>query len=167
MIKEIKINELSDNFVKLIEKNWFLLGVVDKDGRKNAMTVSWGTVGRLWNKDVVSVFVRPTRHSYDLCENADIFTLSMWEAGEKRDMLGFMGKESGRDYDKFEKCGLKTAVKDGALLIAGAKMTIVLKKLYHHDFDPSKFLDESIDKHYDNDYHREYVCEILGVYLDD
>ena len=57
MQKEINIRELKDNFVKMISNDWALLTAGTKDDF-NTMTVSWGGIGELWNKDVCFVFVR-------------------------------------------------------------------------------------------------------------
>jgi hypothetical protein len=53
----------------------------------------------------------------------------------------------------------------GAVGFKEAKEIIVCRKLYTHDFEPSKFLDPaSIEKSYNgNDYHRMFIGEILSL----
>ena len=52
--KKIDVNELSLNPFKTIGKDWLLISAV-KDGKINTMTASWGSVGVIWNKNVVTV----------------------------------------------------------------------------------------------------------------
>ena len=47
---------------KRIGEEWALFGVT-ADGDSNAMTVSWGEAGVLWNKPIFTVFIRPTRYT--------------------------------------------------------------------------------------------------------
>ncbi len=58
----------------LLDKEWALL-VAGKD-KANPMTVSWGGFGTLWNKPVVTVYVRPTRFTFCLLETEPEFTLN-------------------------------------------------------------------------------------------
>ena len=55
-MKEILPCEIKENIVKLISKDWALLSAGDEKSW-NTMTVSWGMMGELWGRDVVSVFV--------------------------------------------------------------------------------------------------------------
>ena len=142
-----------------IGAEWALLGVVAED-KKNAMTVSWGEAGVLWNKPIFTVFVRPTRHTYGLLEQSDIATLSFFEEDMKK-TLSYFGRVSGRDEDKLSQ--IEHHVDEGALLFNKAKLTLVGRKLYYSDIDPRHFMDESIDLNYSNDYHRAYTYEIIKV----
>ena len=64
--KEISPYEV-ENAMKLIGKTWMLITANDEEnGRANAMTASWGTLGVLWNKCVCTAFIRPQRHTYSL-----------------------------------------------------------------------------------------------------
>lgn len=154
-----KITELNFNpFVK-IGAEWALLGVTDGES-KNAMTVSWGEAGVLWNKPIFTVFVRPTRHTYSLIENSDIATLSFFKEDMKK-TLSYFGRVSGRNEDKLSKILHRT--ENGALLFDDATLTLVGKKLYYTDIDPNNFLDDSIELNYSNDYHRAYTYEIIEV----
>ena len=38
----------------------------EADGKTNAMTISWGGFGQLWNELVAFTFVRPQRYTYGL-----------------------------------------------------------------------------------------------------
>ena len=57
-MKAINPNEIKDNFIELIGKEWMLVSAGDKE-KFNMMTASWGGVGVLWNRPVVFAFIRP------------------------------------------------------------------------------------------------------------
>ncbi len=154
-----KLRELDFNPFTKIGAEWALLGAVAKE-KKNAMTVSWGEVGVLWNKPIFTVFVRPTRHTYSLIEESDIATLSFFDEDMKK-TLSYFGRVSGRDEDKL--AAVKHKTENGALIFDDAKLTLIGKKLYYSDIDPKNFLDESIELNYSNDYHRAYTYEIIEV----
>ena len=44
-----------------------------------------------------------------------------------------------------------------------AELVIVCKKIYKQDIDPKCFLDPTIEKNYNGDYHRMYVGQIEKV----
>ena len=162
MQKEINIRELKDNFVKMISNDWALL-TAGKSDDFNTMTVSWGGIGELWNKDVCFVFVRPQRYTYEFMEKNDYFSLSFF-GGEYKKELGICGSKSGRDIDKIEETGFSPIDLGEAVGFEQAKVNVVLKKLAYQDMKPDGFVDESIMKNYaNNDFHRAYVGEIVKV----
>lgn len=58
--KEITPEEYKGNVFNDIGKKWMLITAA-KDGKVNTMTASWGNMGVMWGKDIVSVFIRQTR----------------------------------------------------------------------------------------------------------
>ena len=68
--KEEKMNPFN-----LIGKKWFLITSGDESGY-NTMTASWGQMGILWNKPVITAFVRPNRKTFEFMENNEYFTIS-------------------------------------------------------------------------------------------
>lgn len=159
----MKLSELNGfNFSEKIGRG-ALLTVSKESGEINTMTVSWGSAGVLWNKEVCTVFVRPQRYTYEFCEQGDTLTLSFF--GEKRrDTLSFCGTKTGRDVDKFATCGLKYELKNNACIFDDAKVTLVLKKLYSQDISGECFYDKSpLSNYKNNDFHRAYTCEITDV----
>ncbi len=166
MQKEINVRELKDNFVKMISDDWALLTAGTKD-KFNTMTVSWGGIGELWNKDVCFVFVRPQRYTYEFMENNDYFSLSFF-GGEYKKELGICGSKSGRDIDKMAETGFNPIDLGEAVGFEQAKVNVVLKKLAYQDMKPDGFLDETIMKNYaNNDFHRVYVGEIVKVMVEE
>jgi flavin reductase (DIM6/NTAB) family NADH-FMN oxidoreductase RutF len=99
-----------DNFEKLceaLEGAGAFLVVEDKIGRLNAMTIGWAQVGVIWGQPIMSVLVRPARHTHALLEDASHFSVCVPRRGELKKELAFCGTKSGRDYDKIRACGLK------------------------------------------------------------
>ena len=166
MKKETTARELQGNFIKMLSEDWALLtaGTIDSF---NTMTVSWGGIGELWNKDVGFVFVRPQRYTYEFIENNDYFSLSFF-GGEYKKELGLCGSKSGREFDKVDATGFIPVDLGNTVDFEQAKITVVMKKLAYQDMKPDGFLDESIMKNYaNNDFHRIYVGEIVKILLND
>jgi len=153
---------LPENAFNLIGKKWFLLSAGSPSGF-NVMTASWGGMGVLWNKPVVFVFVRPTRHTFGFMEQSGIFTLSFLDE-QYRKILNYCGSKSGRDVDKIARTGLVPIPSErGSIYYEQASLVMECRKLYSEDIHPQKFIDPAIEKNYPlKDYHRMYVGEIIN-----
>ena len=161
-MKEIDIREVKENLVHLLADEWALV-TAGRGDALGTMTVSWGGIGELWGKDVVAVFVRPQRYTYEFMEKYGDFTLSFF-SGEYKKALSFCGAKSGRDYDKAKECSLNAVELGGSVAFEEANLIIACKKIAFADMDPSKFLVPEIEKNYHNgDYHRIYIGEITEV----
>lgn len=162
---EIPINKLHLDGIKTWE-NWLLLTAGENaPGKFNPMTVSWGTIGHMWGKNIIHVVVRPTRYTYEFIEKYDTFTVTAFPP-EYRGMLGLLGSKSGREIDKMKESGLTPvpSLKVAAPGYAEAELIIECRKIYYDDFNPDHFLDPEIHKNYaEKDYHRSYFGEILAV----
>ncbi len=162
MFKEINIRELNISPVKMISDDTALLTAGGADSW-NTMTVSWGGIGELWGKDVVFCFVRPQRYTYEFMEKQDVFTMSFFGGGYKKE-LGYCGSRSGRDVDKAGETGLIPVKAGEGVAFEQAQTVIVLKKIAFQDIDPKGFLSDDIKGCYkDGDYHRVYIGEIEKV----
>lgn len=157
-----KNDMLKESVFSLIGDRWMLVAATDKSGRTNAMTASWGGMGVLWGKKVAFVFIRPQRYTKRFVDEADKFTLSFFDDSYKN-MLGYMGKVSGKDEDKIAKSGLTVTDKDGAPVFKEASLTLVCRKMYRDTLKEENFIDKSnIEKWYpQKDYHDVYVAEIV------
>ena len=94
-MKAIEPSLVKDNFIEIIGKEWMLVSAGDKD-KFNMMTASWGSMGYLWNKPVVMVFVRPQRYTFEFIEKSEYFTLSFL-GEENRAIHKICGSKSGRE----------------------------------------------------------------------
>lgn len=164
--RKIDISELSFNPFDKIGKEWMLLtgGGIDNF---NTMTASWGQLGVIWNKNVLTCYVRPNRYTYEFIERSECFTASFF-GEEFRKALSFCGSHSGRDCDKAAETGLVPVEIDGCTGFEQADMIIVCRKLYSYDLNEEGFLtnDGLPEKFFGTDpYHRAYIAEIVGVYV--
>ena len=155
----VRINELWKN-------KWFLLtsGNFNKN-HYNTMTVAWGYFGIMWNKPMAVVVVRPTRFAFEFMELYETFTLSAFDKKHKK-ALSLLGTKSGRDGDKIAETNLTVCSSNivDAPAFKEAELIVECKKVYHDDFKPENFVDQSIDKNYPlKDYHRMYFGEIVNV----
>lgn len=145
---------------------WFLLTAGNYSrGEFNTMTVSWGSLGTLWNKPFAQVVVRPSRYTMEFLERSADFTLSSFSE-EYQDALRLLGTKSGRDGDKISEAGLTPIASSKAVSPCFAEANLVLecRKLYWQDLDSGHFLDPMIEEHYPRkDYHRVYYGEIVAV----
>ncbi len=161
--KTITPNDITDNAFKLIGKDWALVTAGSKDSF-NTMTVSWGSVGIMWNKPVAFTFIRPQRYTFGFLEKNGMFTMSFFDE-EFRKALQICGTKSGRDIDKVKETGLTPAFTgDGVPYFEEARLVLVCKKLYAQDLNEDSIIEEAVKSNYSGDnYHRMYISEIVSV----
>lgn len=160
--KEISPETIDSNVFSDIGKKWMLISAAKPDGTVNTMTASWGGMGVLWNKNVFFCFVRPQRYTHEFTEESDRMSLSFF-GEEYRAALTFCGRNSGRNVDKFKETGLTVFNNNGDVGFEEAERIIYGKKLYAGKIDPSAFISDEIEKHYNGDYHTVYICEIEKI----
>jgi len=62
--ESVGTSALAGDLIQRIGDGWMLISVANREtGIPNTMTASWGTVGVLWNKPVLTCFIRPQRFS--------------------------------------------------------------------------------------------------------
>jgi len=162
----IEFDELRVHTHHLWNSQWLLLATGDFEGEWfNVMTVGWGSIGTVWERPFVQVFVRPTRHTFGFIEDSDTFTISAFPE-KYRDDLWHLGTKSGREGDKLEKTSLTPIAAESVAAPAfeEAELVIECRKIYTQDLDASNFLARDIEKHYpEKDYHRVYYGEIVTI----
>ena len=165
-LQPISVEQLRLESYRIWDDNWFLLTAGDfVTGHFNSMTVSWGTIGSLWERPVAQVFVRPQRYTFDFIDRYDTFTLCAFTK-EYRKSLSLMGSRSGRNLDKAATAGITPIAAElvPAPVYAEADLIIECRKIYWADFDPAHFLDKSILENYPaSDFHRIFYGEMLGI----
>lgn len=150
-----------ENSFKLIGRDWML--ITAKVGEKiNTMTASWGGFGHLWNKDVVTIYVRPQRFTHEFIEKSEYFTLSFFNE-EYRQALNYLGKTSGRYVDKITESNLTPLYEKNIAYFDEAKLVLVCKKIYKQEINPEGFINSKINDFYKDDYHTMYIGEIVQV----
>jgi flavin reductase (DIM6/NTAB) family NADH-FMN oxidoreductase RutF len=146
-----------------ISKGAFL--TVKAGAQLNTMTIGWATVGIVWRKPIMMVAVRNSRHTFGIIENAADFTVSCPNDAMKDELL-FCGTQSGRAYDKFKECKLKTGTAQKTLspIIQVPGIHFECKIVYKNAMDPA-FLDAEYQPIYpEKDFHTLYFGEIVDCY---
>ena len=165
--KKIEPKHIEGNVIAAFDNGWGLVTAGTEDNF-NAMTISWGQMGCLWNRPVCTVYIRPCRHTYSFTEANDRFTVSLFDPTEYREPLMFFGTKSGHDTDKMHAPGLTHMEIDGCIAYEEAKYVLVVKKLYSQQFDPAMVPEEVRTTNYkgvaDDDLHRQYICLIEAAY---
>ena len=77
----------------------------DARGKPNAMTAGWLQLGGLWAKPILTIAVRPDRYTYELLNGCGEFTVNV-PGKELNEALEVCGAVTGREVDKFSRCGM-------------------------------------------------------------
>lgn len=130
-----------------------MVSVADKAGNNNIITIAWaGTICS--NPPMVSISVRPERHSYQMIKETGEFVINL----TTKDLVyatDYCGVKSGRDVDKFKEMNLTPIQGDKvkAPLIAESPVNLECRvteviPLGSHDM----FLAEVVSVHVDDKY---------------
>ena len=144
------------------DKKWALLTAGTKDNF-NSMTISWGGLGTLWGKPVVTSYVRTSRYTHEFLDSNDYFTVSFY-GEEMKQILGVFGSKSGRDIDKMHYEGLTAQEVDGTVTFEEAEITLVCKKLFKERLEVEDMSSEVYEAFYKNDApHDMYIGEVVKI----
>lgn len=162
----IPVSQLVVRPFHLLDKQWFLLAAGDfAAGKYNAMTVSWGGLGTMWDRPVVQVVVRPHRYTFEFMEEYPDFTVSAFPEASRK-ALNLLGTVSGRGRNKIAESGLTVRAGQavGSPVFGEAELVLECRKLFFQDIDPAGFVDKSLERNYPRkDYHRVYVGEVVAA----
>lgn len=122
------MKELSINPFSCFQNDWALV-TAGEPSHFNSMTVSWGSMGTIWGKPIVTLYVRPDRYTWQFLKDYDAFTVSFYPEGCRK-ALEIMGVLSGRDTNKVQEAGLTPKALGREMTFAEATETIVCKKIY-------------------------------------
>ena len=100
----------------------------------NAMTVSHGSIGQLWHRPVISIYISSSRYTHELLMNNEYFTINAFPE-ECDSALQYLGTHSGRDGNKLSAAGLtleRTGL--GNPTFSEANLVIECRKIYAEPF---------------------------------
>ncbi|KAF0159818.1 MAG: flavin reductase domain-containing protein [Syntrophaceae bacterium] len=163
-MKELKYMSIAEDAMSKIRKGAFL--TVKAAGALNTMTIGWATFGFIWQKPIMMVAVRDSRHTFGIMEKASDFTVTI-PSKDMSKAIAFCGTKSGRDVDKFKMCNLETAngqhVASPIIKVPGIHYEC---KIVYKSAMNTAFLDKSYDQamYPQKDYHTLYFGEILACY---
>ena len=165
MFNKILAHEIEGNSIKLFKMDHPVV-VFGDINHHNGLTVAWGSIGCLWSKDIATVYVKPTRYSFEFANQCEYFTI-MWFDDRKDEINKVFGAKSGRDVNKEQLCNLTPFELDGGVAYKEASLIIVCKKIYQSPLDKNAILSEEVlnkPLYSDGLFHSEYFGEIVGVY---
>ncbi|MFK5883850.1 MAG: flavin reductase family protein [Candidatus Izemoplasma sp.] len=166
MFEEIKYNKYLDKAIEQLAKGAFMTTKVNN--KVNTMTISWGSIGIVWNKPTFIAYVRFTRDTYQMIEQADEFTISIPFTDDLKDELIFCGTKSGRDYDKIKECNfsLTEGITSNTPIINECDLHYECKVIYKQTMEPGMVPQVVKDRYYSkNNYHMIYYGEITNTYI--
>lgn len=157
------IDLLDMNPFTKIGKEWALVTAGSKT-KCNTMTVSWGGMGVIWNKNVIYIFIRDSRYTKEFIDQGEFFSLSFFDQ-KYRSALSYCGACSGRDEDKFEKAGLAPAFRHSIPYPDEANLVYLCRKMAAVPMPEEVLTDKSIMGNFykDGDMHMMYIGEIIEV----
>lgn len=165
---EVHYTDYLKETIDKLGRGGLLLASRDSEGKPNAMTIGWGTIGIIWGKPIFVVLVRPSRYTYKLIEITDDFSVNV-PPPELSDEVLFFGTVSGRDCDKFAEKGL-TAVpgkKVKSPIVQECVIHYECKVVHKNDVIKDRLVPEIISRAYSKgDFHRIYFGEIMAVYAE-
>lgn len=163
---KIDPQQIVENPITLAANDWFALAT-GKGENVNAMTISWATIGHLWDKPVLTIYIHPDRYTHDFLESNDYFTATVFSE-EHREKLNYLGTHSGRSEDKIKNAGLTLEFTElGNPTFTDGRLMIECRKLYSGPFEEKGFT-EDVSKIYPDDNISEYtlyVGEIVNVWI--
>ncbi len=174
MSKKINPIEYSGQILEKMMHGGIL--VTTKVGDKvNPMTIGWGTIGVEWGKMIFQAYIRETRYTKGMMDEALEFTVNV--PVEKNDMvkqiLFSCGTQSGRDLDKVKEFSI-TLVEGEKVSVPAIKelpLTLECKVFYKVRQDGKEIPQEIMDRFYPNwanepeDLHTVYYGEIVNAYI--
>ncbi len=167
MYVEVPIEVLQMNPFTAIGTDGFLItaGTTEKF---NTMTASWGSMGVLWGRNIVLLYVRKSRYTHEFLDQSEGFTISFFPE-DMKDRLLWCGKHSGRNHDKIAETGLQVAYIPSPL--GGERVTFKQATLVFSctkaavlELDKGSFLLPEIERFYQtDDYHTVYIGFIDSI----
>lgn len=159
--------ELELKPIDRIANDWMALSVGDKRSM-NSMTISWGTIGQLWNKPVFIVFVSSDRYTKRLMDANRYFTVTAFpQSRELKEALVYIGSHSQREEpDKTANAGLTVEYTTlGNPIISEGNLAIECQKIYSEEFDKGRLPADIRDNMYANlGLHTLYIGEIVNIW---
>jgi len=149
------------------EKDWMALAMGGSRSY-NAMTISWGGIGELWGKPVVTVYVSSDRASKKMMDDSDYFTVTGFPTSKAcKDALVYIGSRSLRDDpDKVANAGLTVEFTElGNPIFSEGRLAIECRKLYAAPFDLGRMPQDIRERLYaEMGVHTMYIGEIVNVW---
>ena len=154
--------EFTTDIFKQFDKKWALL-TAGTEENFNTMTVSWGGLGTIWGKPVVTVYVRTSRYTYEFMDKGEYFTVSFYPE-ECRKVLAVLGAKSGRDMDKMNESGLTPVEAGETMTFKEAEVTLLCRKLFKQPLEVANMPEDVVKQFYGKDApHDMFIGEVVEI----
>lgn len=165
--RKIDLSECAGAIVKSFNPG--ILITTKNGGKVNSMTIGWGTLGVIWEKQVFVAYVRDSRYTRHMLDNNPEFTINVPVGDYNKKILGVCGSKSGRDTDKIEVAGL-TLVEPEIIGVPGLKelpLTLECRVLYRQQQVDDQLSEELRKQFYtiEQGDHIAYYGEIVAAYV--
>lgn len=159
--------ELEFNPFSGFGKDWMALATGSRKNF-NSMTIAWGSIGQLWNKPVVIVYVSKDRFTKELMDDNGYFTVTGFPQTKAcRDALMYIGSHSQREEpDKTANAGLTVEFTQlGNPIFSEGNIAFECKKIYSDEFEADKIPADILENMYAGmGLHTIYIGEIVNVW---
>lgn len=156
-----EIEAVQSELLPRLVNDWALVTAGTEDCY-NTMTIAWGSMGDMFWKPTVDVYVSPSRYTYGFMEDNDWFTVSFFPP-EYREDLQVLGSKSGRDVDKVALTKLTPVALEHGVSFEQADTTLVCSKLYEQNIKDALPLDILEQTYASFEPHTRYVGVIEKV----
>ena len=162
-MKKVDYMAVAEKVIAQIREGAFL--TVKAGKAFNTMTIGWALIGYAWQKPILMVLVRTSRHTFGFIEKAADFTVTV-PTTDMRDALMFCGTKSGKNVDKYKACNLElaSAKKVVSPIIKTPAIQFECKILLKTPMDPKSLDKDCAGLYPAKDYHTLYFGEIVECY---
>lgn len=162
-MERVNYETVLPQMMKQIKQGAFLTVLAGDD--LNVMTIGWASLGFIWGKSIMTITVRPTRHTFGIIERALDFTVSVPLSGMEKE-LEYCGTHSGRDGDKFKKGGLEIfpSIKAHTPIIALPGIHYECRIVFKSAMNPKNLTEDYKHLYPQKDFHTLYFGEIFECY---
>lgn len=163
--RSITPDKIPGNIINMLREDWMLI-TAGNDRQFNMMTAGWGGLGMMFGKPVAFCFIAPTRHTYQLMEKNDTYTLSFYTEAY-RDVLKLCGSKSGKDVDKVKESGLTPlTTPNGSKAFSEAWMIIECRKTVAQSITPEAITDPKLKEEWSTkQLYKMFIGEIINVWV--
>lgn len=176
MKREIDVIEHASEIMQAVKKG--VLVVTKADGKVNAMTIGWGTLGIEWARPIFTTFIRENRFTCHNLEKNGEFTVSIPQDDSAKKILGYCGSRSGRECDKIKELKLTLEAPEiiSVPAIRELPLTLECRVVYKQKQDEralsaefiKEFYPQDVDSSFhgaNKDFHIAYYGEIVKAYV--
>ncbi len=165
--KQIDVTSINKNAISLFKEEAPIV-VCGNLNKHNGLTVAWGSLGSLWRKNIATIYIKPTRYTFEFANNCEYFTIMWFNESIRKDINKVFGTMSGKNVDKELLCNLHSFELDNGVCYQEAAMIMVCKKIYQNNLDSQNIFDQNVlnmPLYQDQLFHHEYIGEIVSCYF--